>query len=73
MPMQQILIDQIVQRVGIPADKAQAAVEVVVGYLKERLPGPASALLDNAVSGEAAKSGVLGQAAQQLGGLFIKN
>ena len=73
MPMQQILIDQIVQRVGIPAEKAQAAVEVVVGYLKEKLPPPASAMLDNAVSGEAAKGGVLGQAAQQLGSLFIKN
>ena len=73
MPMQQTLIDQIVQRVGVSPEKAQVAVEVVVGYLKERLPGPASALLDNAVSGEAAKAGLLGQAAQQLGGLFGKS
>ncbi|HEX6320564.1 MAG TPA: hypothetical protein VFZ84_17035 [Burkholderiales bacterium] len=37
--MQQ-LIDQVTQRTGIPEDKARTAVDTVVGYLKEHLPGP---------------------------------
>jgi hypothetical protein len=69
--MQQQLIEQITQRVGIPADKAQAAVETVVGFLKQRLPGPVASQLDNAVSGEESSGGVAG-AAKNLGGMFGK-
>lgn len=69
--MHQQLIEQITQRVGIPADKAQAAVETVVGYLKEHLPGPVASQLDNAVSGDESSGGVAG-AAKNLGGMFGK-
>jgi hypothetical protein len=50
--MQQ-LINQVTQRTGIPEDKARAAVDTVVGYLKQHLPGPVASQLDNAVSGQA--------------------
>ena len=43
--MQQ-LIDQVTQRTGIPEDKARTAVDTVVGYLKEHLPGPIASQLD---------------------------
>lgn len=69
--MQQQLIEQITQRVGIPAEKAQAAVETVVGFLKQRLPGPIASQLDNAVSGEDSSSGVAG-AAKSVGGMLGK-
>ena len=69
--MQQQLIEQITQRVGIPADKAQAAVETVVGYLKQRLPGPVASQLDNAVAGEEPGGGAA-EAAKSLGSAFNK-
>ena len=69
--MQQQLIEQITQRVGIPAEKAQAAAETVVGFLKQRLPGPIASQLDNAVSGEDSSGGVAG-AAKSVGGMLGK-
>ena len=70
--MQQQLIQQLSQRVGIPPDKAEAAINTVVGYLKERLPGPVASQLDKLVSGEEVQGGVLSQAAQSIGGMFGK-
>ena len=69
--MQQPLIEQITQRGGIPAENAQAAVETVVGFLKQRLPGPIASQLDNAVSGEDSSGGVAG-AAKSVGGMLGK-
>lgn len=69
--MQQQLIEQITQRVGIPPDKAQAAVDTVVGYLKEHLPGPMASQLDNAMSGEqSGDAGGMAGAAKSLGSAF---
>jgi hypothetical protein len=67
--MQQ-LIQQVTQRTGIPEDKARAAVDTVVGYLKERLPGPMASQLDNAVSGQASAEGggIMGAAKGMFGG-----
>ena len=63
--MQQ-LIDQVTQRTGIPEDKARAAVDTVVGYLKQHLPGPVASQLDGAVSGQSA--GGIAQAAKGMFG-----
>jgi hypothetical protein len=65
--MQQ-LINQITQRTGIPEDKARTAVDTVVGYLKEHLPGPIASQLDGAVSGQAAEGGM----AEAAKGVFGK-
>jgi hypothetical protein len=70
--MRQQLIEQITQRVGISPDKAQTAVETVLGYLKERLPGPVGSQLDNVVSGQEGAGSGFSQAAQNLGGMFGK-
>lgn len=70
--MQQQLIQQLSQRVGIPPDKAETAINTVVGYLKERLPGPVGSQLDKLVSGEEGQGSVLSQAAQSLGAMFGK-
>lgn len=34
------LVHMVSERIGVPEDKARQAVEVVMGYLKDRLPGP---------------------------------
>jgi hypothetical protein len=36
--MVQELIDQIVQKTGVPADKAQQVLGVVAGFVKEKFP-----------------------------------
>lgn len=63
--MQQ-LINQVTQRTGIPEDKARQAVDTVVGYLKEHLPGPVASQLDGAISGEG--SGMAEKAKGMFGG-----
>jgi len=65
--MQQ-LIDQITQRTGIPEEKARVAVDTVVGYLKEHLPGSLGSQLDSAVSGEDATGGMAAKARGMFGG-----
>lgn len=63
--MQQ-LIDQVTQRTGIPEEKARTAVDTVVGYLKEHLPGPVASQLDGAISGQGAQGGI----AEKAKGMF---
>ena len=71
------LINLVSQRTGIPADKAQMAVTTVMGFLKERLPGPLAAQVDGVVSGRAVglagrmpDSGELGSIVNGIEGMF---
>ena len=61
------LIKQVSQRTGLPADQARQAAEAVIGFLKERLPGPLASQLDSVVSGG---GNALGNIASGLGGMF---
>ena len=61
------LIQQVVQRTGISEEQARTAVQTVLGFVKERLPGPVAAQLDGVVSGAA--GGVADKAGEVLGGL----
>lgn len=70
--MQQQLIEQISQRAGIPPEKAQAAADTVISYLKEHLPAPVASQVDNALSGEDSSGGGVAGAAGKLGGMFGK-
>lgn len=59
------LIQIVSQKAGIGEDQARTAVETVVKFLKDRLPGPLAGQLDSALSdsgqgGEQSKSGSLG-------------
>ncbi len=68
------LINQITQRTGISPTQAQQAVQMVVGFLKDKLPGPVASQLDGVMSGQG-MGGMPGQAQQQqgmggLGGMF---
>ncbi|HET8649724.1 MAG TPA: hypothetical protein VFL95_06770 [Gemmatimonadales bacterium] len=61
------LIKQITDRTGLAPDKARTAVDTVVGFLKDRLPGPVASQLDGVLSGS---GGGLADAAKGLGGMF---
>ena len=67
------LINLVTQKAGIPADKAQAAVNTVVGYLKGRLPAPVASQIDSLLAGGGSAGGMasgLGEKVKDLGGMF---
>ena len=55
------LVELVVKKTGISEDQARTAVDTVVGYLKDKLPGPAGAQLDALLEG--------GDVSDILGGL----
>lgn len=57
------LVKRVSDRVGIGEDQARKAVDIVVGFLKERLPAPVSGQLDS-FSGQ---GGSVGDAAKEFG------
>lgn len=62
------LVKMVQEKTGISHEQAQTAVTTVIGFLKERLPEPASSMIDNALKSDA--GGMMGQAQGLLGGLF---
>jgi hypothetical protein len=59
------IVQLVSQKTGIPADKAQQAVEVVISHLKDRLPAPIASQLNQFVS-----PGETTAAAEDKGGLL---
>jgi len=45
------LVKLVAKKVGISEDQAKKAVETVIGFLKQRLPAPVAAQLDNLLKG----------------------
>jgi len=62
------LVNLISEKTGIPPYAAQQAAEVVVGFLKQKLPAPVGAQIDNAL-GTPVPSGAASQGQQEAGGL----
>lgn len=56
------LVKLVSERTGLSEEMSKMAVETVLNYLKERLPEPMAAQIDNALEG--------GGLAGALGGLF---
>ena len=64
------LVNQVVQKTGISQDQANQAVQTVIGYLKDKLPGPIGSQLDSVLGGASGGAGgIAGQAGQAMGGL----
>ena len=63
------MINQVAERTGLSPDKAREAVQVVVGFLKNKLPGPIAAQIDGVLGGQQGAGDVTGQAQQALGDL----
>lgn len=64
------LVNQVCQKTGISQDQARQAVQTVIGFLKDKLPGPIAAQLDGVLGGQGSAGGIAGQAGQALGGMF---
>ncbi len=59
------IIEQVKQRAGLDDAKARTAVETVVNYLKQHLPGPVAGQLDSFLQG--GTSGIAGEIGNILG------
>jgi hypothetical protein len=74
------LLNQVTERTGLSPDQAKAAVDVVLGFLKARLPAPLAGNLDSLVGGgenvaapaedETGGGGLAGKATSMLGNLL---
>jgi len=62
------LIKLVTQKTGISKDQAQAAVETVLKFLKDKLPGPVGSQIEGVLSGKVSTQSV----SKKLGGLFGK-
>lgn len=60
------LYNLVVQKTGLPKDQAKMAVDVVVDFIKKKLPAPIAGEVDAVLGG----TGNMGAAADMLGGLF---
>ncbi len=60
------LVNLVSQKTGISQDQARTAVTTVLNFLKERLPAPIAAQIDNVISGKGAGD-VLGGLGGMLG------
>ena len=65
------LVQQVVERTGISHEQAQQAVQVVMGFLREKLPAPIASQVDGLLGMQQA-SGVADQAMGALSGMFGK-
>jgi hypothetical protein len=61
------LVNLVTQKAGISQDQASKAVSTVIGFLKDKLPGPLSGQLDRFMPGGQQQSGQGG-----LGGMMDK-
>ena len=65
------LIKLVSQRAGLSEKQAKAAVDAVIGYLKDKLPAPIAGQIDGLLGGGGMPKD-LGGVAKGLGGLFGK-
>jgi hypothetical protein len=56
------LVNLVSEKTGLNAEMSEMAVKVVLDFIKEKLPKPVAAQIDNVLEG--------GSAADMLGGLF---
>lgn len=68
------LIKRIVEKTGLPEDKAKMAAETAIGFLKEKLPAPIASQLDSVVgsggSSEGEGESTVDKAKDMIGGMF---
>lgn len=68
------LLKAVAEKTGLPADKAQQAIEAVLGFLKDKLPAPiadqVTSLLEGGTGGI---TDAIGGLTDKLGGMFGKD
>ena len=60
------IVALVMKKTGLPKETAQAAVKVVLDFLKKKLPAPVGASIDTFLNGK----GQVAAAANMLGGLL---
>ena len=60
------IVALVMKKTGLPKETAQAAVKVVLDFLKKKLPAPVGASIDTFLNGK----GQVAAAADMLGGLL---
>ena len=63
------IVKRITEKTGISEDQARSAVNMVAGFLKEKLPAPLAGQIDSVLSG-GGMTDKLGDVAGKVGGLF---
>ena len=63
------LIKLVSQKAGLSEEQAKAAVETVMGYLKDKLPAPIAGQIDSVLGGGGMPKG-LGDLTKGLGGIL---
>jgi hypothetical protein len=68
------VIQRLIEKTGLPEDKAAMAVQTVIGFLKEKLPGPVGSQIDSLMGGQSEGGAMdkLGGLGSSLGGMFGK-
>jgi hypothetical protein len=71
------LLNQVAEKTGLPLDKAQDAIDAVLGFLKDKLPDPIAAQPDKFLGGndegaddEGGLGDLLDKGKDMLGGMF---
>ena len=65
------IIQRLIDKTGIPEDKARIAVDTVVNFLKEKLPAPLAGQLDGLMAGASSENaGAMAGGLGSLGGMF---
>lgn len=72
------LLKAVTEKTGLPADKAQGAIEAVLAFLKDKLPAPIAGQLENFIGGgeegassdEGGLGDLLDKGKGMLGGMF---
>lgn len=61
------LVNQIVEKTGIPADKAQQAIQIVAGFVKQKFPEIGGQI--DSVLGTGRQTGAAGDSSNPLSGI----
>jgi hypothetical protein len=64
------IIQRLTEKTGLSEEKASAAVDAVVGFLKEKLPSPMASQIDSLLAGGAGLGDRVGGMAEGIGGMF---
>ncbi len=68
------LLNTVTEKTGLPADKARGAIEAVLGFLQDKLPGPIAGQLQGFLEGGGGEAGdTMGNVTKGLGGLLGKD
>ncbi len=63
------LVKMVANKIGVSEDKANTAVETVLGYVKDKLPQPIANQVNNVIEGgSSSASGIAGKVGSMFGG-----